>query len=501
MLEDLIVEDLGVIEHAEVALTRGSTAITGETGAGKTLMVAALGLLRGGRADRGAVRTGAEAALVEGRFTLAPDHPVVERLIEHGLVKEEIGDDPVEVVVTRKVSRDSSKARINGRLVTVAILAEVVGELVEIAGQNEHQRIGDPQHQRYLLDRSAGPEAIELSEQVATLVGSAAEAQRKGQALKDAERERSRELDVLRYETNEIAAANLEPGEWERLNREARRLESAEFLATETGEIVGLLRDESGVEELLGAASTRLLSLAEVDESYRSLADRLEAARIDAVDVAHELARARTEPDPDALADVRQRLDVINRLRRKYGDEEQTILTYLQEASARALELESAASDADMWLERSEELTRQARDLAERLSELRRDAARRLEREIDERLEALAMAGARFQVVLEPRDLYPGGLETVTFCASANRGQEPRPISKAVSGGELSRIALALHLACNDRSATTMVFDEVDAGIGGKAAQEVGRSLAALAEDPAVQVVVVTHLPQVAAFA
>lgn len=499
MLEDLVVEGLGVIEHAEVHLSRGSTAITGETGAGKTLVVAALGLLRGGRADKTSIRTGTDRAIVEGRFTLPGDHPCAAKLMEYG-----VGDGAeavTELVVSRSVSAQGSKARINGRLVTLSVLSEIVGELVEIAGQNEHQRLGDARYQRALLDRYAGQEALDLSAGVSAAVAEASEANRRGTALKEAERERSREMDVLRFETEEISEAGLAVGEWERLTIEAQRLENAETIASGLQETSSTLRDEGGAEDLLGRAESLLRSLTAHDPDLDPLAARLEQARLEINDVAAELVARSAEPDGERLAEIRDRLDRINKMKRKYGDDEQAVLTYLEEAGARLLELESAASDAEMWLERSQELFTQALTDAERLSELRKAAAAALESEIEERLVSLAMGNARFRVVLESRDLYPGGLEAVIFCASANSGEVPRPIAKAISGGELSRIALALHLACATESASTLVFDEVDAGVGGKAAQEIGRCLSALADRTGSQVIVVTHLPQVAAFA
>lgn len=499
MLRELVVEGLGVIEHADVALAPGSTALTGETGAGKTLVVAAVGLLLGGRADRSIVRTGASEARVEGRFVLPSDHPVVEVLVEADLADQPEEGTSIEVLVVRTVGPSGSRARINGRIVTLTMLGEIVGELVEIAGQNEHQRIFSPAFQRRLLDGYAG--TLDLACTVAASVRDATAFRARAEELRDGERARSRELDVLRYEIDEITKAQIDPGEALRLAHEVGRLENAASIALGLTSAIEMLRSEGGAEDASGGAEREIRRLAEHDDSLLPLAQRLEAARLELNDIAAELADRMIEPDPETLETTRERLDVISKLRRKYGDSELEILEYLGKAQARASELEGESGDADTWEAKAIEAHERALGAAAELSAGRREAAERLAVEVQERLATLALGEARFEVILEERPLYEGGFEAVTFAASTNKGESVKPIAKAASGGELSRIALALHLAESTGSATTMVFDEVDAGVGGKAAQAVGRALADLSRTSGAQVVVVTHLPQVAAFA
>jgi DNA repair protein RecN (Recombination protein N) len=506
MLQDLVVEGLGVIERAEIAFEPGSTALTGETGAGKTLLVAALGLLTGGRADRALVRSGASGARVEGRWVLAPGHPAIAVLGEGGFLEgdgEAEAGATVEVVLSRTVTADGrgGKARINARVAPVSLLAEVGRHLVEIAGQHEHQRLSQPARGRALLDVFAGPEAVALARTVAAEVRAAAAAAKQLEIASDDERTRERTMDLLRYEMAEIDAASLSPGEVEELEAEASRLEHASALAEGIAEARSLLRGEGGAAEALDGARRVLDKLAGHDPALGPIAARLESITYDVADAGEEVAARDVAPDPDALEAVRARLTLIRSLARKYGDDEAAILEYRETAAQRLEDLTGAAATIGRLHEDAGRHREAAETAASRLSELRGRAARKLERLTEELLATLAMPGARFEISLAPADLYEGGRETVELRVSANAGEAPRPVAKVASGGELSRISLALHLLTSTGPATTTVFDEVDAGVGGEAAQSIGRSLARLAKDSETQVLVVTHLPQVAAFA
>ena len=501
MLRDLLVENLGVIERTEVSFDPGCSALTGETGAGKTLLVAALGLLRGGRADRTLVRRGASEARVEGRFELDPAHPAVARLVEDGLL-DEAPEEIAEVVVSRTLGdARGGKVRVNGRMTTVAVLEELGRSLVEIAGQHEHQRLGSAGFQRDLVDAFAGEEAVRLAARVRARVREAADAARTVAELRADERERARELDVLRFEIEEIVGAGLSPGELDRLRKDAARLEHAEVIGTGVMAAMDALRGEGGAEDRLNEAARTVEGLGALDDRFATASQRLTSLAVEAADVAEELRAADVSPDPQALTDTRARLDQLAKLRRKYGDEEAEIVRYLERARSRTAELEAADTDVERW----EATARHARDAAAaaaaELSAMRSRAAEGLEDAVVTSLEDLALAGARFEVELTPRDLYEGGCEAVSFNVALNSGEDLRPIGKVASGGELSRLALALHLLTAAPDVPTMVFDEVDAGVGGRAARSVGEKLSSLAETTGAQVLLVTHLPQVAAFA
>ena len=501
MLSELVVDSLGVIDHAEVSFGPGSSAITGETGAGKTLVVAAVGLLLGGRADRVLVREGATAARVEGRFLVAPDHPALGVLERVG-VPFEAGREGVELILSRTVpASGASSARLNGVLVTAALLAEVGPTLAEIAGQQEHARVAGSSWQRHLLDSYAGPRAVALARQVASSWSSTLEARRRLDSLVETERARERELDVVRFEIKEIEAAAVVPGELENLSVEVGRLAGAEALGTGLTSSSDALGGERGAGELLSFAGSQVAGLTSSDPELKELVDRIESTRIELTYIAAELRARIVAPDPGALAAAQERLAVLSRLRRKYGETEEEILLYLERARARRDELDKAADDVHRLEREVVELEDTAMTAATELSAARKRAAAELQAAVERRLSELAMAGSRFEVALSERSLYEGGLESVELLLAANEGETPRPLSRVASGGELSRVALALHLLAGSEGASTLVFDEVDAGVGGEAAQSVGRALASLARDNGQQVIVVTHLPQVAAFA
>lgn len=498
MLSELVVEGLGVIDRAELHLTEGSSALTGETGAGKTLLVAALGLLIGARSDKGLVRHGAQTARVDARFSLSPGHPVHELIGDLG-VDPERSD---EIVLSRQVDiGGKSKARVNGRPVTLSVLQEVGSRLVEIAGQSEHHRWAQGGAQRLLLDAYAGDETVELAQATARAVTELTSLTDQLEHLQSSERDRARELDVLRFEIAEIEAVEPRPSESDDLASESARLEHMDAIASGVAAASDRLRGDGGIGELLPAARADLEAIAEKDPTVAPLVERLKAVSVEISDITDELARMSVTADPSALAALRERMGVLARLRRKYGATEQDVLSYLERCGKRADELEKAGSDEEGLVAATASARATALSTAQRLSALRQTAAPKLARAMEATMRTLALPEASFEIELEPRDLYSGGLDTVLFKVAADPGEKPRPIAKVASGGELSRIALALRLLTSAGTAPTMVFDEVDAGVGGEAARAVGECLAKLGRRPNTQVLVVTHLPQVAAFA
>ena len=524
MLVELAVGGLGVIDATEVELGPGCSALTGETGAGKTLLVAALGLLLGAKGDRVLVRDGAREARVEGRFLLPAGHPARALLAEHDLTGPVIPGGEEEVVVARALRRDGrSKVRVNGSLTTLGFLSDLGGALVEIAGQHEHLRIGSAALQRALLDTFIGPDALGLASEVANEVRAAEGAGREADRLAEEEQARAHELDSLAHEIAEIEAAAIAPGESDALLGEVVSLEHTEAIGAAAGAALEALRGERGVCDLLEGARAEVARLGNVDPLLGAAAERLQAAAFELDDVALELARRAAPADPQALDDVRARLDHLRRLHRKYTDAgrarpdrltdagrarpdrevdpDSQVLGYLEDARARREALEVANEERSRCEAQRDGALGRASDLAARLHELRHAAACRLAGELERALSELALPGARVEVRLEPRPLYEGGSESVSLWIAANPGEALRPAAKAASGGELSRIALALYLVSAPEGPDTVVFDEVDAGVGGEAAQSVGRSLARLASRTRRQVLVVTHLPQVASFA
>jgi DNA repair protein RecN (Recombination protein N) len=498
MLRDLVVENLGVIERADLHLEPGSSALTGETGAGKTLLVSALALLLGGRADRSLIREGAREARVEARFELGEGHEALHAARSLGI----LGEEERELVASRTLAESGGKIRVNGRLVPLATLAQLGPALVEIASQHEHQSLGSRRHQLGLLDAFTGERAVELAERVSVAVRAAAERRGAAQELVAGERERERELDTLRYEIAEIEAAGLTAGTTEHMKAEASRLEHAESIALASEELRALLDGEGAAIASIRQARAVLDKVVDKDRDLGPLVERLDSAIVELDDVIHEVAARVPIVDPELLEGIRQRLASLARLQRKYGGDDETVLDYLERARDKVARLELAALDVERSLREADEQERVALELAAELSSLRQEAAPRLAAEVGALLGELAMGSTRFEVTLVTSELYEGGSETVEMQVAAP-GQALRPISKVASGGELSRIALALRLASGAVRgfASTTVFDEVDAGVGGEAARAVGLRLAELARENGTQVLVVTHLPQVAAFA
>jgi DNA repair protein RecN (Recombination protein N) len=492
VLTELHIRDVGVIADVTLPLGPGLTVVSGETGAGKTMLVSALELLRGARADADQVRRGARAALVEGRLEPPP------------LGAEDwLGEDDDELVVTREIAPEGrGRVRIAGRLAPVSALAELVGEVVELHGQSDNARLSAPAAQRELLDRYGGPElAAQLEAYRATYVALRA-AERELEALQVGERDRARELDRLRFELAEIDTVGPEAGEEDALEAELRRLEHAESLVEAAAIAAAAVTDDGGARDALGIAVAALRSRSGVDPALDELGARVEGLAAEAQDVAFELSAYATgvEADPERLAALRERRMALAGLLRKYGPDTAAVLAYAAQGRERVAAL---AGGDEHRADLQAETGALAGTLAEQgaaLSERRREAGRRLAAAVEGHLAELAMAGARMTVEVAAAEPGPDGADRVAFMIAPNPGEPALPVAKAASGGERSRIALAVRVALDDADATpVLVFDEVDAGVGGAVALEVGRKLARLAEGR--QVLCVTHLAQLAAFA
>ncbi len=503
MLTELHIRGVGVITDVTLDLAPGLNVLTGETGAGKTMVVSALELLLGGRSDSSRVRAGAATALVEGR--LSPPPPGAADWLDDG-------DD--ELVVSREVAAADapgrSRARIGGRLAPVSALTACVGAAVELHGQSDSVRLATPAVQRDLLDRSGGPSlaaAAAAYRQVYERWRSAAEELRR---LRDGERDRAREVDRLRYELDEIDAVAPEPGEERSLLAELRRLEHAETLLLAAAGASAALNDDGGARDGLAAAGSALRGTGGVDPALDLLADRLASLVAEAADVGLDLAAyaGGLEPDPGRLEALRDRCAALLRLTRKYGEgpaapgelDLAAVAAYAERARAGLADLEGGDERASALAGEVGALAGDLTQAAGRLRAERQAAGDRLSEAVGGHLAELAMGNARLTVHVEPVDAGPSGADRVAFLLSANPGEPALPLAKAASGGERSRVALAVRLALADADDTgVVVFDEIDAGIGGATALAVGRKLARLARGR--QVLCVTHLAQLAAYA
>ncbi|MBO9521180.1 MAG: DNA repair protein RecN [Nocardioidaceae bacterium] len=514
MIEEIRISSLGVIDESVLELGPGLNVVTGETGAGKTMLVTALGLLLGARADAGAVRTGAKAARVEGLVAVAGDGPVSAKVDEIG---GEVEDGAV-VLARQLAAEGRSRAFLGGASVPVAVLQEVAGHLVAVHGQSDQHRLLQADAQRAAVDGFAGAKVAELKDTYARAYARLRAAEAELAEVVGAARERAREADVLRLGLAEIEAVAPEAGEDVRLATEESRLGFADTLRTAAETAREALSAEQESPDALGAvaaAKRALESVREHDEEAGRLADRVTEVSYLLTDVAADVASYASglETDPARLAAVSERRAALTALTRKYGETIDEVLAWSATSAERLLGLDGSETRAEELRTERTALRAELGRVAGDLSRARQDAAARLSDAVSDELTALAMPHARVSIRVDRTEDPEGvevdggrwrftshGIDQIEILLAANTGSEPRPLTKGASGGELSRVMLAIEVVLAGTSPVpTFVFDEVDAGVGGKAAVEIGRRLAALAGS--AQVLVVTHLPQVAAFA
>ena len=511
MLRELAIRNLAVVEEARVAFASGLNVLTGETGAGKSIVIDALLLVRGGRAQPDLIRTGADSASVEAVFDVPSSGPLAVILEEAGHAAPE-----GQLIIKRELARSGRhRVFVNDSAATVGLLEKLGDLLVEIHGQHEHQRLMEPARQLDVLDRYAG---CDESRTALTRLWGRWEAARNSLArLRDETREAARKEEMYRWELSEIDAVQLREGEEDDLRSERRRLQHAERIRAGLEEIMELLNEDGqAVLTRLGRAVALLRDLSRFDPDAAEPIEALEGAQayVEDVVVRVRALRERAVVDPARLRQIDERLDAIGNLKRKYGETAAAIAAYRADIAAALDRLERHdvfAAEA----EREVAATAAAAGLeATRLSEARAEGARKLERLIQRELRTLGMEHARFRAPLR-RDqageadlssgpggwrIGPRGAETVEFLLSANPGEELKPLAKVVSGGELSRTMLAIKtILAAAEDVPTMVFDEVDAGIGGRVADAVGQKLRKTAAGR--QVLCVTHLAPIAAFA
>jgi DNA repair protein RecN (Recombination protein N) len=500
MLRELRIRNFAVAENVTVVFAPGLNVLTGETGAGKSILIDALLLLRGARAQTDLIRTDAEAATVEAVFELPKDGRAAAVLGDAGLAA-----DDGEVVIRRELTRAGRhRAFVNDSPVTVALLERLGEHLVDVHGQHEHQRLLEPLRQLELVDRFA--DVDELAERVAGLFAKFRAAHAEVERTRGAERDRAQREDVLRFQISELDASRLRVGEEEELRVERRRLQHAERFAAGLAEVTALLAEDThSVGHSLARAMRVLGDLGRLDPAFVAAGEGLEAAHIH-VDEALATLRGLRDglvDDPGRLEAIDDRLDALGRLKRKYGDSEAAMLRHREDAAA---ELERLAGHDEMLAAQERivaELGAELTAAAETLSERRAAAATRLAARAEKQLRALGMERAVFRIAVErapAAQVSVRGLDTVEFALSTNPGEELRPLARVASGGELSRTMLALEavLARADR-VPTLIFDEVDAGIGARVAATVGETLVASAQGR--QVLCVTHLAPIAALA
>lgn len=500
MLVELIVENYAVVEQIRARFHHGLNLLTGETGSGKSIVVDSLGLLFGARASSEAVRTGADKARISGIFS-APSDPALDAILHEAGLELEDG----EILIEREIlANGKSRAFVASRPVTTAFLKQLAPFLGDIHGQHEQQILFSHQAQRDMLDQYA--QAGELRAAVAMIHERWRATAAQLEELNKNEQEKMRLLDLWTFQRKEIETVQPKPGEEEELASERLVLQNVTKLQENAEAAYEILYEsQESVVSQMGHALRRMEELTRIDAHLTETLAALKPAEIAIEEAARDLRDylGKLEGDPARLEEVETRLAAIDRLKRKYGGSIPEILSFLDQVNEQIDSVEHANERRAELEQEREKLGKQYQAAAAKLSKLRREAAAKLSRQVETELNSLAMGGTVFQIQLREGPWSATGIDEIEFLVSPNRGEEPKPLEKIASGGELSRIALALKTAIGitDQSngVRTLVFDEVDAGVGGAAAASVGRRLKALAKSN--QVLCVTHLAQIAGFA
>lgn len=502
MIEEIYIRDLGVIREARLGFGNGFTVITGETGAGKTMVLSALGLLLGERSDSGAVSQGQSEAFVEGRWQIDESTPVVSRIREAG---GEIAEG--ELLINRSVSNEGrSRAAIGGRSVPVSLLGEISGSLVVVHGQSDQIRLRSTSAQREALDKFAGAALAALLDRYKVAYLAHKSALSKLEETRKALVERAARIDQLRESVDELERVDPQPGELDELANTAMRLTHIEDLRIAVANAHDALLgegDSADAVTLTGAARRSLEHVADHDSALAAHVESLKQLGYALNDVAAELAGYIDGLEGNSAAElerVQNRRGELNTLVRKYGTYDE-VVSYRESASRELMELDSSTEVIADLEQAVASAFADVSGLADDISALRRQAAIALAEEVTAELSGLAMSGASLVVEVAPAgEFFEHGADNVSILLSAYPGAQPRVLGKGASGGELSRIMLAIEVVlAKGGEVPTFIFDEVDAGVGGAAAIEVGRRLAKLSQT--AQVIVVTHLAQVAAYA
>ncbi|MBS1703396.1 MAG: DNA repair protein RecN [Armatimonadetes bacterium] len=494
MIVELHVENLAIIQEAKVAFRDGFTALTGETGAGKSLLIDALELCLGERADAELVRTGATKASVQLVVDLSTRPEILA-------IAEELGVDVEEgqVYIQREVMAEGrSQARVNGKSVPLSVLRELGAAIVDLHGQHQHQALLDQETHVQYLDSWIGGPATNLKAETAERYSAWQEAKRKYEALQKGIQEREQRLDMLRFQVNEIESFSPVEGEEADLNARLSRLRNVEKISDAAQRsLVALSEGEVNARDLLAAGLKDAEEVTRLDPSL-DLAE-LQEALVDVQEAIHKLQAYMDtlDSDPEALEETIERLDGLKRLKRKYGETEAEILAYLESAQAELNDLTDIEASEDALRQALDASSARLKESFAELTALRSSRSKEFVADVQNHLADLSMAKTQFAVQIRPGEPSPDGTDFVEFLFSANAGEDLKPLAKIASGGEISRVMLAMKSALAGRAGVpTLIFDEVDTGLGGAAAAAVGKKIRALSEH--YQVLAISHLPQVA---
>lgn len=504
MLSELSISNFGIIESVRLSLESGLTVITGETGAGKSMIIDAIGLLAGGRGSADFVRHGSVKAEIEGLFFIDDNHPCVGKMDELGF---ETNDGMV--VVRREISKNGkSVCRLNGKLITLSTMKEIGRLLIDIHSQHEHQDLLQPERYLPLLDDFGSKGLAEARTSYDNAFSAYVKVKRDLQRLTEDEKTAAQRLDLIRFQVEEIDAAGLEPEEDEQLENEKTKLANFERVYDALQEGYQALNGEQKGLEWVGQAMNHLEGIAEIDRHYGGMHEKLAESYYLLQELTYSMRDSfeGLEYDPERLNLIEERLHEIQKLKRKYGDSVAEILQFRDKAAAELDQLINRDEEADSLRRKLSEFTQELLQKADRLSKQRKKTAEKLIGSITLELEQLQMAKTRFDIRFktrqkdDERQFFKDGTDEIDFLISTNPGEPLKPLAKVASGGELSRIMLALKsIFSGHDGSTSIIFDEVDTGVSGRAAQAMAEKIFKLSKRS--QVFCITHLPQVAAMA
>lgn len=489
MLTGLDIKNIALIEQLNIEIDEGMTVLTGETGAGKSIIIDAVNQLLGARTNKTLVRYGTEKARVQGLFSVNSD--VCALLAEQGIEAED------EVAVSREITADGkSVCRINGTMVTQNVLRDIGAYLINIHGQHDNQALLTPSRHIDFLDSYAKTDLSVFSE----LYAKRKEILGQLDVLTKNEQERIGRIDLLRYQVEELTTAELRVGEAEELSEDKKIIENAEKIVGAVSEAYNALYEENSAYDSISVAASALSRISGIDGALDEIASKINDLQYVIEDCVHDLKGFAdgVEYDENVLNDIEERLDLITKLRRKYGGSEEAALSYMKNAEAELLQLENADEAVSELSEELSKIDAQMKAAAEKLTKLRKEAASRLQSEIETTLAELSMPKVKFEIMLTPCEYNPKGADSVEFMISPNVGEPLKPLAQIASGGELSRVMLAIKSIVAD-GVDTLIFDEIDTGVSGSAAQKIAKKLSALSKGK--QVICVSHQPQLAAAA
>ncbi|MBN22455.1 MAG: DNA repair protein RecN [Bdellovibrionaceae bacterium] len=504
MLEALKIKNVAVINEQEIQFKSGLNVISGETGAGKSIIIQAISMILGSRASTDLIRSGCDEALVEGIFDLSEMSWMKKRLETFGFES-----DDEQLLIRRTIHRNGrNRIFINGSLATVSILQQVSEGLVDVCGQHEHQSLLKSETQIKLVDRFGGLE--ERSQEVLRSIKEMKALKAQSESLRNTEEERMKKLDFIRFQIEELKKARLEPGEDEKLQAEKRLLQSTELRiqsAQSARKAISGGDDTNGIMDLLKSATSQLRSLSEMDCKALALAEGMDRALAEVEDVDLVISQyiESIEMDPSRLEEVQGRLATIAELRRKYGKSVAEMLETLSHLEKEANSIEQMDGQLSEVLSQLEEVETQLYSQGKKLSENRKKVAELFSDSVTAELKDLKMSESEFNIQIDPIEEMNDwssqkGADEIQFRVQTNRGEDSKPLGKIASGGELSRMMLAIRRVISDQGGIGVyLFDEIDSGMGGETAFEVGKKLKSVSENG--QVLCITHLPQVASFA